>query len=113
MLITMDSYRNQVYDAVVTKIIPYMDERSRAFTVEAEFISKPPALYPNLSIEANIITRLRENTLTIPAEYLVKDSFVLQNEHDTIAVKIGLRDHRKVEILSGISEQSVLYKPSR
>ncbi len=113
MLITMDSYRNQVYDAVVTKIIPYMDERSRAFTVEAEFISKLPALYPNLSVEANIITRVRENTLTIPAEYLVKDSFVLQNEHDTIAVKIGLRDHRKVEILSGISEQSVLYKPSR
>lgn len=113
ILVTMDSYRNQVYDAVVTKIIPYMDERSRAFAVEAEFVSKPPALYPNLSVEANIITRVRENTLTIPAEYLLGDSFVLQNKHDTIPVKTGLRDHQKVEILSGVSEQSVLYKPAQ
>jgi len=37
VLLTMDSYKGQVFEGTVTKINPIMNDRSRSFTVEAHF----------------------------------------------------------------------------
>lgn len=76
----MDSYKGKVFEAKVTRIEPIMNEQTRSFTVEAQFISKPELLYPNLSAEANIVIQTRENALTIPRNYLIGDSLVLVNK---------------------------------
>ena len=73
----MDSYKGQVFEAVIEKIDPLMNERSRSFTVEARFTTRPPSLYPNLTAEANIIIRTKENAITIPRAYLLNDSTVV------------------------------------
>ncbi|RYZ46057.1 MAG: HlyD family efflux transporter periplasmic adaptor subunit, partial [Sphingobacteriales bacterium] len=55
VLLHLDSYKDQVFEAVVAKINPAMNQRTRSFTVEATFVSAPPTLYPNLTTEANIV----------------------------------------------------------
>ncbi len=112
VLFTMDSYKGQVFEAIVTKIEPLMNEQSRSFTVNAKFISKPAILYPNLSIEANIVINTKEKALTIPRNYLIGDSAVLVNKDEQRKVTTGLRDYQKVEILNGLSASDVIYKPN-
>jgi HlyD family secretion protein len=60
VLVTMDSYKGSVFEAVVTKINPIMNERSKTILVEAEFKHPPPILYPNISFEANIIVQTKK-----------------------------------------------------
>jgi hypothetical protein len=52
------------FEAIVDKIFPIMDARSRTFKIEAHFLQVPVKLYPNLT-EANIIIQTKENTITI------------------------------------------------
>ncbi len=111
IMVTMDSYRDSVFEAVVSRILPIMNERSRSFTVEAEFRHPPPALYPNLSSEANIIIEVKEKALTIPRSYLVgNDSVILKNKEKRKVVT-GLMDYQKVEILEGLHAEEIILKP--
>lgn len=111
ILITMDSYKNEVFEARVTKIDPMMNERTKTFLVEAEFTKQPPVLYPNLTAEANIIIEVRKKAITIPRNYLVNDSFVIVNKTEKKAVKTGIRDYQRVEIIQGLTDQDIIYKP--
>ncbi|KAB1157586.1 efflux RND transporter periplasmic adaptor subunit [Flavobacterium luteum] len=111
ILVTMDSYKNQVFEAKVDKIYPIMNERSRTFKIEAHFINAPKKLYPNLSVESNIIIQTKKNTITIPKEYLLKDDFVLINKTEKRKVKVGLSDYQKAEILDGLNADEMIYKP--
>lgn len=113
VLLTLDSYKGQVFEAIVSKIDPYMNERTRTFTIEADFVVKPPVLYPNLSTEANIIIQTKENVVTVPREYLESDSLVILENKERRTVKIGLKDYRKAEILSGLSVNETILKPGK
>lgn len=111
VLVTMDSYKNKVYEAKVTRIIPFMNDRTRSFTVEAVFDTQPTALYPNLSVEANIVIQAKKNTITIPRDYLVDDSLVLMPGSKKKKVVTGLMDYQKVEIVSGLNTTDEIIKP--
>lgn len=113
VLLNLDSYRGQVFEAKVYKINPAMNERTRSFTVEASFVTTPPALYPNLTTEANIIIQAKENALTIPRDYLLEGSFVLTEDDEKVQVKTGLKDYQKVEILDGLTKEKVIVKPAQ
>lgn len=113
VLVTMDSYKGKVFEAKVTKIYPLMNERSKTFLIEAEFVEKPELLYPNITFEANIVLQVKDNALLIPRNYLVNDSLVVKASGDTVVVKTGLKDYQKIEILSGINAEDVLIKPSK
>lgn len=112
VLLSLDSYKGQVFEGVVSKIDPIMNERTRTFTVEAEFTKAPPLLYPNLTTEANIVIETKENALTIPRSYLVNDSLVLLPNEEKRRVQIGLKDYQKAEILSGLSAGDTILKPT-
>lgn len=113
VFLTLDSYKGQVFEAVVTKIDPLMHERTRTFTVNADFVKKPPVLYPNLTTEANILLSTKENALTIPRSFLLNDSTVMLANKTIQTVKIGLKDYQKVEILSGLTAQATILKPAK
>jgi len=113
IVLTLDSYKGQVFEAAVTKINPIMNERSRSFTVEAGFVTKPQTLYPNLSIEANIIIQTKEKVLLIPRNYLIDDSLVLMENKQKRKVTTGLKDYQKAEILSGLSLNDIILKPAK
>ena len=111
VLITLDSYKNQVFDAKLDKIYPIMNEQSRTFKIEAHFINPPKKLYPNLSAEANIIIRTKKNAVTIPKNYLLKGDSIQISKEQKRKVKIGLSDYQKVEILEGLNANEIIYKP--
>lgn len=111
ILLSMDSYKGQVFEAVVQKINPAMNIQSKSFTVDAAFVVPPPALYPNLTTEANIIINVKEKALTIPRNYLVDDGYVILSNKEKRKVTTGLKDYQKIEILSGLSVSDVIIKP--
>lgn len=108
LAVTMDSYPNQVFEAVINKIFPIINERSRTFSAEASFTVAPKKLFPNLTLEANIIIQTKANAITIPKIYLVENEFVWLGK-DKKKVKIGLNDYQKVEILEGLSEKDEIF----
>lgn len=111
VLIYMDSYKEEVFEATVSRLYPIMDNRSKTFTVEAKFTSPPPVLYPNLTLEANILIQTRENVLTLPREYIYDDRFVITVTGDTLPVVLGLKDYIRAEIVSGVDESTEVIKP--
>ncbi|MCX6210619.1 MAG: efflux RND transporter periplasmic adaptor subunit [Bacteroidetes bacterium] len=111
IILTMDSYKGQTFEAVVNKMIPLMDERSKSFTIEAGFINKPNTLYPNLTCEANIVIQQKEKAITIPRNYLLTGDSVILNNNEKKKVIVGLKDYQKVEILSGLSVNDIILKP--
>lgn len=112
VMVTMDSYKGQVFEATVTKINPLMNERSKTFLVEAEFVKTPEVMYPNITFEANIVISTKNNALLIPRNYLLNDSIVIKANGDKVRVKTGLKDYKKIEIISGISSTDELIKPT-
>ena len=111
VLVTMDTYKGQVFDAVITKINFLMNEKSKTFLVEAQFTSAPKIIYPNTSFEANILIQSKKKALLIPRNYLMKDNQVIKGNGDTVKVKTGLKDYQKVEILFGLTASDELIKP--
>ena len=112
VIVTLDSYKGTVFNAVVTKINPLMNERSRTFVVEAKFTNPPELLYPNISFEANIVLAKKDNALLVPRNYVFDDSMVFKSNGDKVVVKTGLKDYQKIEILSGINKADELIIPT-
>jgi RND family efflux transporter MFP subunit len=111
IILSLDSYKGQVFEGRVREIEPLMNEASRSFTVKADFVTQPGTLYPNLSAEANIIIRTKEKALTIPRSYLLGDSLVILANGQKRKVSIGARDYQYAEIVDGISQNDVIQKP--
>lgn len=111
-LLTMDSYKQKAFEARITRIIPFMNDRTRSFTVEAVFTSPPPALYPNLTVEANIVIQTKEKALTIPRDFLVNDSLVWMSDGSKRKVDVGLKDYDKAEIINGLVAGEKIIKPN-
>ena len=110
VLITLDAYNNAVFTGNISKILPKKDERNQTFTVEAIFDKPPKVLYPGLSGEANIIIGSKKAVLTIPKNYII-DGDKVKTEDGLITVSVGLQNMDAVEIISGISENTQIYKP--
>lgn len=111
VFVTFDSYKNQVFEAKVSKIYPFMNEKSKSFMIEAEFTKSPLNLFPNLTFEANIVIQEKSKALLIPRTYLIEDTFVIKANDEKVKVKVGLNDFQKVEILSGLNPTDELKKP--
>ena len=111
VIIGMDSYKQQVYEAVILRIKPFMNERTKTFIVEADFVESPPVLYPNLTCEANILVREKNGALTIPASCLREGGLVMLKNKKLIKIKTGLQNFQKVEVLGGIDMNDMIIKP--
>jgi multidrug efflux pump subunit AcrA (membrane-fusion protein) len=112
VLVSLEAYPNEIFKANVSKIYPSKDVRNQTFKVEAIFENPPPTLYPGLSGEANIIVDVKENVLTIPINYLIEGNKV-KTEEGILEVTTGLQNEDEVEILSGITVETVLLKPNK
>jgi len=111
VFITMDSYHDKVFESVVMRVEPIMNSRTRTFTVYANFVNLPEVLYPNLTVEANILIRKNDNSLTIPAAYLMHDNRVLTAPEETTQVTTGITNMQWVEIVKGLQKDQEIYLP--
>ena len=110
VMISMDSYKGKVFEAVINKVYPIMNPKSKSFKVDAIFTQQPENLFPNLSAQANIIIEVREKAITIPRAFVIDNEYVYLESKEKRKVKIGLMDYEKVEILSGITTSDALVK---
>jgi len=113
VFVRMDSYKGKTYEARLDRILPIMNEKSKSFTAEAVFVNFPEVLYPNLTFEANILIRTKENVLTVPRNYLSEDSSLYLKNGKIIKVTTGLKDYQKVEITSGLKGDEALILPKK
>jgi HlyD family secretion protein len=113
VIIGLDSHKGQVYEAIISKIDPFMNDRTRSFKVEASFINQPPGLYPNLTVEGNIVISSKQRALTIPADYLVNAEYVVLRNGEKRKVVIGLKDYQRAEILDGLTTNDAIKKPTK
>jgi HlyD family secretion protein len=111
--VTFDSYKNQIFEAKVSKIYPYMNEKSKSFLIEAIFTKIPPKLFPNLTFEASIVLKEKSRALLIPRKFVQQDSFVIKSNNEKVKIKTGLMDFQKVEIISGLSVSDEIIKPEK
>lgn len=111
VLVNLDSYKDEIFEAKITKINPFMNERSKTFVIEAEFSRAPDRLYPNITFEANILLQTKENALLLPRNYVLNDTAVFLKDGKIVRVKTGLKDYNKIEILSGINDDAELILP--
>jgi multidrug resistance efflux pump len=113
VMVVLNSYKDSVFNAVVSKINPIMNVQSKTFTIEAEFVIPPSLLYPNNSFEANIVINTKKDAILIPRNYLLNDSIVVNKAGNRLIVKTGLKDYQMVEILSGIDVNEELILPEQ
>ena len=111
VLIELDSYKGQVFEGQITKINPIMNERTKSFTIEAAFTTPPNQLYPNLTLEANIIVKTKQNTIVIPRKYITDNNEVFLEDGTKVNIETGLQDYEKIEILSGLSSGQKIILP--
>lgn len=110
VLVELEAYKNQVFEARVSKISPKMDEKTQTFLIEAKFVKVPPKLYMGLTGEGNILIDSKHKALVIPRDYLLPGNKV-ETDKGLVSVKTGMANWDYIEILSGLTEKTIIYKP--
>ena len=109
VLLKADLTGDSVYEAIVTRIYPTMNEQDQTFRVEAAFTARLPPAYIHSSVEANIIVAVKTGARVLRREAMAgADSvWILDKGKERMtAVRPGLSTLEYVEILSGINEQT-------
>jgi HlyD family secretion protein len=88
-----------------------MNLKTKTFLIEAEFIHPPSTLFPNVTLEANVLIRTKKNALLIPREFVDAESQVTLSNGERKKVQTGLKDFKFIEIVSGLGEQDEIIKP--
>lgn len=111
VFVSLDSYKGQTFEAKVIRIIPLMNERTKTFTIEATFLIPPAVLYPNLTVECNIVIEQRKGVLTLDRKYISSDNHVVLVTGERKAVSLGIVGLQLAEITSGINADDVVVLP--
>jgi HlyD family secretion protein len=111
VLVKIDAYPNQVFNASVSKIYPLVNAREQSIRVDAKFVDAFPGYYNGLALEANIIIQQKEKALVIPKKALQSgDSLLIKTDQGNKKIKInkGIETLDEVEILEGLSKETAI-----
>jgi RND family efflux transporter MFP subunit len=112
VIVTLEAYKNEVFEAVLTEIPPKMDDKNQTFKIKAKFTKTPKKLYMGLTGEGNIVVKEGAKVLVIPTDYLMPGNMV-ETKEGKVNVKIGLTNWEFVQIISGLNENTVIFKPEK
>jgi HlyD family secretion protein len=114
--IVVESFKDKTFQGKVTKISPLGDEKDNVttFEVRVSIVNDSGELRANMSANAEIILEEKKNVLLIPEGAVVfdKDKNAAVEIPDPkadigqrkVAVKLGISNGVKAEVLSGVSE---------
>ncbi len=113
-LLRSEGFKDAPLESKVGDITPKGDPATKTFRVYLNLPEESP-LRIGMSVEANIVTREKQNALLLPAEAVIDGAvFVLSGEQlKRTPVTIGIRGSRMIEILSGVTEADRVVSPSR
>jgi len=113
-LISLNSDKDKVIKATISKIYPSFDANEQAFIAEATFNDQPGNLRNGTQLQCNIIVQEKKDVLVIPTYSLINGDYVmLKDNKEKTPVKTGIRTLEWTEILSGITEKDVLVIPKQ
>ncbi|MCJ8209565.1 efflux RND transporter periplasmic adaptor subunit [Mucilaginibacter sp. RS28] len=113
-LIALNSDKDKVHEAVITKIYPAFNTNEQSFIAEATFKENPGRVLNGTQLQANIIIRTSKNALVIPSYYVVNDNnVILASNGEKRRVKVGIRTLEWTEIISGLNENEELTLPKQ
>jgi len=116
VLMKTDISGDKIYQALVIRTFPVMNESDQTFRVDAAFVNADSQPYIHSSVEANIIIQRKQQCLVIPGKFLLAGDSVRikQGGHVKIAsLKIGIHTIDDVEILGGIDERTDIIVPTQ
>ncbi|WP_090143004.1 efflux RND transporter periplasmic adaptor subunit [Limnohabitans sp. DM1] len=114
-LLTVDALPGLPFTAIVQAVDPLIEANGRSVGVRGCIDNRQQSLRPGMFARVNAVFGSRENALVIPEEAIIPQggrSFVVKvvagEKPDTlvsqrVAVKVGLRQPGKVEILEGLA----------
>jgi multidrug efflux pump subunit AcrA (membrane-fusion protein) len=110
VLVSLNTDKDHVLKATVTKIYPSFSSNDQAFIAEATFDPLPASLRNGTQLQSNILIGEDKHALVIPSSCLLPgDSVILAADHRRIPVNTGIRTLEWVQILGGLNaDQSIL-----
>jgi HlyD family secretion protein len=117
--IRTETYTDRTFPGRVRKIASIGDRKNNvtSFKVEVTVLDGIDALWPRMSADADIISEVHDNALIVPEATLLykgNDIFVEVVGHASEpqvtqrAVRTGVSNHNRVEILDGLAEGDVV-----
>lgn len=112
VLFRTDAFPDRRIEGKVREITPMGDPVTKTYRIRVDLPDDTP-LRIGMSVEANIVTREKENALLIPADAVQGSHAFVINGHVARRreVRIGIRGTRAVEILEGLTEQDRVISP--
>ncbi|MDB5543514.1 MAG: transporter [Hyphomicrobiales bacterium] len=113
VLIRSEGFKDAPLSAKVGEITPKGDPATKTFRVYLALPDDTP-LQIGMSVEANIITREKDNALLLPAEAINGDAVfrIVGERLVRTRVRTGIRGSRMIEIVEGVSEQDLVASPT-
>lgn len=109
VLFNTEVFDDSVFLASIKSINPVFDLTTRNFKVDAVLQTDFP-FYSESFVEANIVVRESEDIIAIPIEYLLEGDSILKNKvTNKISVKVGLRNDKWCEIISGLASGDIIF----
>ena len=111
VLITMDAFRDKIFNAKIDRIYPVLNKVEQSFRVDAVLDEAAPVEIYGLNLEANIVVTENKKTMAIPKAALLKgDSVIVKKDGKEVKVKIqkGIEDDTWVEVLGGVDKSSTI-----
>ena len=112
VLVRSEGFKDAPLAASVGEITPKGDPATKTFRVYLALPDDSP-LKIGMSIEANIVTREKDQALLLPAEAIKADAVfrLVDGRLLRTPVKLGIRGARMVEIVEGITERDLVASP--
>lgn len=110
-LVKIDALSGQLINGKVIKVYPLVDTRQQSLRVDVALNENVDGLVSGLAAEANVIIQQKENALVIPRQLVLPGDSVwvmVKNEKQKVKVVRGIETLDEVEIISGITSESVL-----
>jgi multidrug efflux pump subunit AcrA (membrane-fusion protein) len=115
-LISLNSLKDTVLKATITKIYPGFNTTEQSFIAEATFQAgqQTGPLMNGTQLQANIIIGEKKNALVIPSYYLMNGNYVLRKgEKEKTHVQTGITTLEWTEITGGLTENDELTLPKQ
>lgn len=111
-LLRSDAFPGRELEAAVDSITPKGDPVTRTYRVRLALPDDTPLLI-GMSVDANIIIRVAENALLVPALTVREDTvFVVEGgEARRREIETGIRGTSNIEVLSGLEEDARIISP--
>jgi HlyD family secretion protein len=114
-VVLVDAFPGENFNGRIARVAPILDPATRTAVIEVEIPNPAYRLKPGMYANVTLEIETRENILTVPKVALVDSGGSRgvyqpndQGRATFKAVKIGLEDNAKAEILEGLSEGEVV-----